>query len=192
MQTYISGLSATQTGGKKGPEKLVWFQCWTQTVNVETWPSPWLYVRVKHHSFFKSNGHWMWLWRMLFFHDPNEENVYYSKGSSEANFYGKDRWCWIFECSIIQAGVVNFPKDVLAPEQKWKSVDHPVMSDSLWPHGTAAYQAPPSMEFSRQEYWSGLPIPSPGDLPDPGIEPGSPTLQADSLPYEPPKVTSQS
>ena len=41
---------------------------------------------------------------------------------------------------------------------------------------TVAYQAPPSMEFSRQEYWSGLPFPSPGDLPDPRIEPGSPAL----------------
>ena len=40
------------------------------------------------------------------------------------------------------------------------------------------------MEFSRQEYWSGLPFPSPGDLPDPGFEPGSPGLQADSLPFE--------
>ena len=47
-------------------------------------------------------------------------------------------------------------------------------------------QAPPSMEFSRQEYWSGLPFPSPGDLPNLGIEPGSPTLQADALPSEPP------
>ena len=42
------------------------------------------------------------------------------------------------------------------------------------------------MEFSRQEYWSGLPFPSPGDLPNPGMEPGSPTLQADGLPSEPP------
>ena len=42
------------------------------------------------------------------------------------------------------------------------------------------------MGFSRQEYWSGLPFPSPGDLPDPGIEPGYPILQADSLPSEPP------
>ena len=42
------------------------------------------------------------------------------------------------------------------------------------------------MEFSGQEYWSGLPFPSPGDLPDPGMEPGSPALQADSLPSEPP------
>ena len=49
-----------------------------------------------------------------------------------------------------------------------------------------AHQAPLSMEFSRQEYWSGLPFPTPGDLPDPGIKPGSPALQADSLPSEPP------
>ena len=47
-------------------------------------------------------------------------------------------------------------------------------------------QAPLSMGFSRQEYWSGLPFPSPGDLPDPGIEPRSPALQADALPPEPP------
>ena len=50
---------------------------------------------------------------------------------------------------------------------------------------TVAYQAPPSMEFSRQEYWSGLPFPFPGDLPNPGIEPGSPTLWAVALPSEP-------
>ena len=51
---------------------------------------------------------------------------------------------------------------------------------------TVAYQAPPSMGFSRQECWSGLPFPSPGHLPDPGIEPRSPALQADALPSEPP------
>ena len=51
---------------------------------------------------------------------------------------------------------------------------------------TVAYQAPPSMGFSRQEYWSGLPLPSPGDLPDPGTEPGSPALEADALTSEPP------
>ena len=51
---------------------------------------------------------------------------------------------------------------------------------------TVAHQAPPSTEFSRQEYWSGLPFPSPVDLPNPDIEPGSRTLQADSLPTEPP------
>ena len=53
---------------------------------------------------------------------------------------------------------------------------------TLW---TVACQAPLFMEFSRQEYWSGLSFPSPEDLPDPGIKPGSPALQADSLPAEP-------
>ena len=48
-----------------------------------------------------------------------------------------------------------------------------------------ALQALLSMEFSRQEYWSGLPFPSPEDLPDPGIEPRSPALQADALASEP-------
>ena len=51
---------------------------------------------------------------------------------------------------------------------------------------TVAYWIPLSMGFSRQEYWSGLPFPSPGDLPDPGLEPRSPTLQADALTSEPP------
>ena len=46
---------------------------------------------------------------------------------------------------------------------------------------TAAHQAPPPMGFSRRECWSGVPLPSSGDLPNPGIEPGSPALQADSL-----------
>ena len=51
---------------------------------------------------------------------------------------------------------------------------------------TVAHQDPPSMGFSRQEYWSGLPFPSQGDLPDPGIEPRSPASQADALTSEPP------
>ena len=56
-----------------------------------------------------------------------------------------------------------------------------VMSDSFATPWTVACQASLSMGFSRQEYWSGLPFPPPGDLPDPGIEPGSPAFQADSL-----------
>ena len=52
---------------------------------------------------------------------------------------------------------------------------------------TVAHQAPLSMGFSRQEYWSGLPFPSPGDLLDPGIEPRSPALQADALTAELPR-----
>ena len=64
-----------------------------------------------------------------------------------------------------------------------KSLSHVLLFAKLW---TVAYKAPLSMGFSRQEYWSGLPFPSPGDLPDPGIEPRSPTLQADALTSEPP------
>ena len=65
---------------------------------------------------------------------------------------------------------------------KVKSLSHVQLFVTLW---TVAYQDPPSTGFSRQEYWSGLPLPSPGDLPDPGIEPWSPALQADALPSEP-------
>ena len=61
------------------------------------------------------------------------------------------------------------------------------MSDSLQPRvWTVPCQAPLSMEFSMQEYWSRFPFPSPGDLPDPGIKPRSPALQAESLQLEPP------
>ena len=57
---------------------------------------------------------------------------------------------------------------------------------------TVARKAPLPMGFSRQEYWSGLPFPSPGDLPNPGIEPGSPALQAEALSSEPPGKPSSS
>ena len=67
--------------------------------------------------------------------------------------------------------------------KKGKSLSRVRLFAASW---AVAYQAPPSMEFSRQEYWSGLPFPFPGYLPDPGIKPGSPALQADALPSEPP------
>ena len=60
------------------------------------------------------------------------------------------------------------------------------MSDSFVTPWTVAHQAPLSMGFSRQEYWSGVPFSPPGDLLDPGIKPTSPALQVDSLPSEPP------
>ena len=70
-----------------------------------------------------------------------------------------------------------------APGSEVKSLSRVRLFATPW---TVAYQAPPSMRFSRQESWSGLPFPSPGDLPDSGIEPGSPALRADALPSEPP------
>ena len=68
-----------------------------------------------------------------------------------------------------------------------KSLSHVRLFATPW---TVACQAPPFMGLSRQEYWSGLPFPSPGDLPDPGIEPGAPALEADTLPSEPPGKSS--
>ena len=66
---------------------------------------------------------------------------------------------------------------------KVKSLSRVQLFATLW---TVAYQAPLSMGFSRQEYWSGLPFPSPGDLPNPGIEAESCSLQADASTSEPP------
>ena len=66
---------------------------------------------------------------------------------------------------------------------KMKSLSRLRLSATLW---TVAYQAPPSTGFSRQEYWSGLPFPSPVDHTDPRVKPGSLTVKADSLPTEPP------
>ena len=72
--------------------------------------------------------------------------------------------------------------DMEQQERKKKLLSHVQLFVTLW---TVAYQAPLSMGFSRQRYWSGLPFPPPGDLPDSGIEHKSPTLQADTLPSEP-------
>ena len=83
-------------------------------------------------------------------------------------------WTWTLICYLI-----TWPKE----RKKVKSLSRVRLFVTPW---MVAYQAPQSMGFSRQEYWSGLPLSFPGDLPDPWIEPGSPTLQSDALPSEPP------
>ena len=79
--------------------------------------------------------------------------------------------------------MLKMTADITKGKVKVKSLSRVRLFVTPW---TVAHQASPSMEFSRHEYWGGLPFPSPGDLPDPGIEPGSPTLQAEALPSEPP------
>ena len=83
-----------------------------------------------------------------------------------------------------------FVRGVIICNLEVKSVNRSVVSNSLLVHGLA-FHAPLSMRFSRQEYWGGLPFPSLGDLPDPGIEPESPAMKADSLPFEPPNIPAQ-
>ena len=77
--------------------------------------------------------------------------------------------------------VIKYYIHILQWKVKVKLLSSVRLFVTLW---TVAHQAPLSMEFSRQEYWSGLPFPSPGDLPNPGIKPRSPTLQADALTSE--------
>ena len=89
------------------------------------------------------------------------------------------------ENSAVVTELRNVTFHCSAKESKWKW-SHSVLYWLFATPWTVAYQAPPSMEFSRQEYWSGLPFPSPGDLPNSGIEPGSPAFQADTLTSEPP------
>ena len=70
--------------------------------------------------------------------------------------------------------------------KKLVHIQFEVSSINIMTPWTVAHQAPPSMEFSKQKYWSGLPFPSPGDLPNQGIEPRTPSFQADPLLSEPP------
>ena len=94
----------------------------------------------------------------------------------------------IFLCCHVEEEEEDGEKEDLgcleSEKVKVKSFSHVQLFGTPW---TVAYQACPSMGFSRQEYWNGWPFPSPGDLPDPGFKPGSPALQADALPSEPPE-----
>ena len=110
----------------------------------------------------------------------HREQIYHCWGE------GDGEMCWEFGVGGCKLFHVEWVKNrVLMYSMKMK-VEwlRPVQLFS--PPWTVAHQAPPSMGFSRQEYWSGLPFPSSGDLPNPGTEPGSPALQTDSLPTEPP------
>ena len=93
---------------------------------------------------------------------------------------------------------MNYKRSLFVPFDLWQDkvtkfswsccavLSHSVESDSSWPHGLQPTRLLCPWGFSRQEYWSGLPCPPPGDLPNPGITPRSPTMQADSFLSEPP------
>ena len=91
---------------------------------------------------------------------------------------------WPTQCTRTQFLLICWTKIVIKQRKKVKSLSRVPLFVTPW---TVAYQSPPpSMEFSRKEYGSGLPFPSLGDLPDPEIKPRSPALQADALPSETP------
>ena len=95
----------------------------------------------------------------------------------------------LWECQLSAVGAILGSSQSLLwiYQWKWKTVLVAQLCPTLcYPMGCVAHQAPPSMGFSGQEYSSELPYPSPGDLLDPGIKPGSPAFQSDSLPSEPP------
>ena len=108
--------------------------------------------------------------------------------TAQPNVLTATSWDTLNQNHPIKPFLNSWPTDIM----KWsevKSLSHVRLFAAPW---TVACQAPPSMGFSRQEYWSGLPFPSPGDLPDPGIEPGSPASQADALPSKPPAAAAKS
>ena len=91
-----------------------------------------------------------------------------------------------FSLDDFELGGGNWRKVSFGYLNACESVSHSVVFHSLEPHRLLASQDSLSLEFSRQEYRNGKPFPSPGDPPDPGIQPGTPALQADSLLSEPP------
>ena len=115
----------------------------------------------------------------------NSDSISLGRVISAGKF--KEGTLWNHQCS--KSGRMwrnrrRVEKNRLQKSSKWnESVSHSAMPYSLRPWA-APHQVPLSMGFSRQGYWSSLPFPSPGDLPDPGIEPRSLALQADSLPTE--------
>ena len=100
---------------------------------------------------------------------PSNSNVLYSSDSFH-------RLCWV-SSEFCKGFFSDIRYRACVPSRS-------VVSDSATPR-TAARQAPLPLGFSRQEYWSGVPYPPPGDRPNPGMEPRSPTMWADSLPAEP-------
>ena len=92
------------------------------------------------------------------------------------------RWTFVGKVMSLLFNMLSRLVVTFLPRSKVKSFSCVRLFVTPW---TVAYQAPWSVGFSRQEYWSGLPFPFPGDLPNPGIEPRSPPLQTDTFPSEP-------
>ena len=101
-----------------------------------------------------------------------------------ASLDGRGAWGRMDTCICLAESLCCSPETITTLLISCESESRSVVSDSLQLHGLQTAKLLCPWRFSRQEYWSGLPCPPPGDLPNPGIEPGSPALQVDSLPTE--------
>ena len=119
---------------------------------------------------------WIFLFCWLTIRNPPYSNKHRMRATCQ---YHSSRWHE--NSGQLNLSVHERSCSCLIYKVKWS---RSVVSNSLRPHGLVAHQAPQSMGFSRQEYWRGLPFPSPGCLSYSGIEPRSPALQADALPSE--------
>ena len=132
---------------------------------------------------------------------PNKDVIV---GSDGWLYYGETANDYLRSETLSQQGIRNIVHNLDLIENYCKSIGSEFIftcapnKNTLYPEHmpknyvpahkmSTAHQAPPSLGFSKQEHWSGLPFPSPGDLPNPGIEPRSPTLQADALTSAPPE-----
>ena len=174
--------------------------CWSWNSNtlatsckeLTHWKRPWCWARLKAggegddrgwDGWMASPTRWTWVWvnswRWWWTGRPG---VLWSMGSQRvrhdwATFtftkHLKDNRCQSFSNSPTVCRGVSYPNSFYVASITLMLLSHSVVSDALWPHGLVAHQAPLFMEFSRQEFWSGLPFSSPGDFPNPGIEPVS-------------------
>ena len=120
---------------------------------------------------FPSPGDLSYLENLSSFGESRGEKKTYFESSKSFIFYVSSRFC-------LKTELFLFVYRWRVLRRHAQSLGHVRLFATPW---TVAHQAPLSMGFPRQEYWSGLPFPSPGDLPDPGIEPRSPALEADTL-----------
>ena len=122
---------------------------------------------------------WTYVAKLLDTTDGLLKRLFPTHGLPLCHPAGKEtkNWCNPWEPLFLALPPSSYRREAVPTENsckvKVKLLSHIRLFATPW---TIAYQAPPSMGFSRQEYWSGLPFPSPGDLPDPGIEPRSPAL----------------
>ena len=168
----------SHVGGKRGS----WAKYWSRVRRVSAVPGGWSSIGAQGWS-----GWHLWhiVWSALWVPGPCQPFAG-SMALQAASSLGPLPFIDIIPGLLLPVLFMDHTLLILTTNQ-YSCVSHSVVSGSLWPHGPQPCQVSLSMEFSRQEYWSGLPFPSSGDLTHPGIEPGSPALLSEP-PGKPDKI----